>query len=122
MLYDIATNQLIDKIPHRESFDRSRGRITDEEFESIVDRINELIDKAGGEIATAGWLPGKDWTGTPFWPIYEKAAKRSPLQAGFFFGQLVWYAVMNRPEAWASGRYQKDGIDITSRTYFRINM
>jgi hypothetical protein len=86
----------------------------------MVDRINDLIDGAGGEIATAGWLPGSDWTGTPFWPIYERAARLDPERAGLFFGQLVWYTVMNRPEQWASGRYQKDGVDIGSRTYFRV--
>ena len=36
----------------------------------MVARIDELIDDAGAEIATAGWLPGSDWTGTPFQPIY----------------------------------------------------
>lgn len=37
-----------------------------------------------------------------------------------FFGQLVWYAVMGRPETWASGRYEVDGREIGSRTYFRV--
>jgi hypothetical protein len=29
---------------------------------------------------------------------------------------LVWYVVMQRPERWASGRYEKNGNDIGSRT------
>ena len=41
----------------------------------MVARVNELIDESGGEVATAGWLPGSDWTGTPFAPIYTKAAR-----------------------------------------------
>jgi hypothetical protein len=72
-------------------------------------------------IATAGWLPGSDWTGTPFEPIYTKAARGDFDRSAMFFGQLVWYTIMNRPETWGSGRYQVDGRDIGSRTYFRVN-
>lgn len=86
----------------------------------MVDRINELIDKSGREIATAGWLPGSDWTGTPFETIYTIAAREDFQRSALFFGQLVWYAVMMRPERWGSGRYQVDGRDIGSRTYFRL--
>ena len=86
----------------------------------MVARINELIAESGAEIATAGWLPGSDWTGTPFDPIYSKAARGDFDRSAMFFGQLVWYTVMHRPERWASGRYQVDGKDIGSRTYFRL--
>ena len=37
------------------------------------------------------------------------------------FGLLVWYVIMHRPEKWASGRDEKDGRDIGSRTYFRVD-
>lgn len=86
----------------------------------MVARIDELIDEAGGEIATAGWLPGSDWTGTPFEPIHAIAARQDFGRAAMFFGQLVWFAVMRRPERWGSGRYQVDGRDTSSRTYFRL--
>jgi len=86
----------------------------------MLERIDELIDDAGGDIATAGWLPGSDWTGTAFEPIYTKAARGDFDRAAMFFGQLVRFAVMERPERWASGRYQLDGRDIGSRTYFRL--
>lgn len=67
------------------------------------------------------WLPGSDWTGTPFEPIYTKAARGDFDRAAMFFGQLVWFVIMNRRNVWGSGRYQVDGQDIGSRTYFRIN-
>jgi hypothetical protein len=88
----------------------------------MVARINELIDASGAEIATAGWLPGSDWTGTPFEPIYTVAARNDFERSALFFGQLVWYVVMMRPEPWGSGRYQVDGRDIGSRTYFRLSL
>jgi hypothetical protein len=97
------------------------ARLSRTEFDTMVARINELIDESGAEIATAGWLPGSDWTGTVFQPIYEKAARNDFDRSAMFFGQLVWYTVMHRPETWGSGRYQVDGRDIGSRTYFRVN-
>jgi hypothetical protein len=110
----------IERVPFATDFKTLRKRLTDSEFLAAVDRINQLIDAAGGEIATAGWLPGSDWTGTPFAPIYGKAAKGEYSVAAKLFGLLVWYTVMQRPERWGSGRYQKDGRDIGSRTYFRL--
>ncbi len=120
MLFDVDTNRVIINVPHEAQFNALRLRLSDAEFETMVARINELIDEAGGEIATAGWLPGSDWTGTPFAPIYIKAARQDYDLSAKFFGQLVWYAVMQRPERWGSGRYQLDGRDIGSRTYFRL--
>lgn len=53
-------------------------------------------------------------------PMYTKGARGDFQRSALFFGQLVWYVVMLRPERWASGRYQVDGRDIGSRTYFRL--
>jgi hypothetical protein len=64
--------------------------------------------------------PGSNWQNTPFDPIYQKAAKRNESLAGKLFGLCVWYAVATRSEDWMSGRYEKDGRDIGSRTYFRV--
>ena len=120
MLIDVSTGKPFRKVPFREHFDTLRRRLSAQEFQAIVDRINELIDEGGAEIATAGWLPGNDWKGTPFEPIYTVAAKRNYELSARFFGQVVWYTIMQRPESWASGRFEKDGVDIGSRTYFRI--
>jgi len=121
MLIDIDSGKEIRAVPFARDFETLRKRLSDAEFEAMVTRINELIDEAGAEIATAGWLPGSDWTGTPFEPIYTKAAREDFGRSAMFFGQLVWYTVMDRPERWGSGKYQVDGRDIGSRTYFRLN-
>lgn len=120
MLIDIDTGKVIDRIPYSHDFDTLRNRLSRDEFDAMVARVNELIDEAGAEIATAGWLPGSDWTETPFAPIYTKAARGDFDRSAMFFGQLVWYTVMSRPERWGSGRYEVEGRDIGSRTYFRL--
>lgn len=121
MLIDIETGMTIEQVPFRREFDVLRSRLSEADFKAMVARINELIDASGAEIATAGWLPGSDWTGTPFEPIYATAARQDYQRSALFFGQLVWYVVMMRPEPWGSGRYQVDGRDIGSRTYFRLS-
>lgn len=120
MLIDIDTGMTITTVPFEDTFTALRSRLTTDEFQDAVDHINSLINSAGREIATAGWLPGKEWDGTPFAPIYWKAARQDYSVAARFFGQLVWFTVMGRDEAWSSGRYKVDGRDIGSRTYFRV--
>lgn len=121
MLIDIESGRTIEHVPFHRDFDALRRRLASADFDAMVTRINELIDEAGAEIATAGWLPGSDWTGTPFEPIYTIAARQDYQRSALFFGQLVWYVVMTRSEPWGSGRYQVDGRDIGSRTYFRLS-
>lgn len=93
-------------------------RLSEDEFNEIVDGINERIDEAGSEVATAGWLPGADWSNTPFWSLYKRAAMRNRDFAARMFGIMVWFTIMKRPERWGSGRYKVDDRDIGSRTYF----
>ena len=119
-LIDIDSGKPITRVPFATEFAVFRKRLTPAEFNAIVARIGELIAEAGGEIATAGWLPGADWTGTAFEPIYQKGARKDQSLAARLFGLMVWYTIMQHPERWASGRYQLDGRDIGSRTYFRI--
>ena len=67
----------IEKIPSRDTFDLIKKRLSEDEFNEVVDGINERIDEASGKVATAGWLPGADWSNTPFWSRYKKAAMRN---------------------------------------------
>jgi hypothetical protein len=110
----------IDRVPVERDFETLRSRLADQQVDTMLARVKELIDAAGAEIATAGWLPGSDWNGTVFQPIFDKAARGDFDRSAKFFGQLVWYAVMHRPERWGSGKYEVDGRDIGSRTYFRL--
>ncbi len=120
MLIAIPSGKEMTKVPYERGFNTLRNRLSIAEFEAMVGRVNELIDASGAEIVTAGWLPGSNWAGTVFEPIYTKAARQDYDRSAVFCGQLVWYTVMNRPEMWSSGRYEKDGVDIGSRTYFRV--
>ena len=107
----------VTSIPYEKDFNIVRARLTDQEYQAIVDELSQRV--ASNEVNTAGWMPGKYWDGTVFMPIYL-ACRENEEVAARFFGQLVWKLFMDRPEDWSSGRYEKDGIPISSRTYFRI--
>lgn len=117
MLYSVESGHYIKKLPHKKEFNRYRARITDLEYNNIVDRLNDMID--GDEIHTAGWMPGSNWKGTVFEPIYYACGENVEL-SGMFFGLIVFKVMMDRDDCWGFGRYKKDGIDIKSMTYFRL--
>jgi len=66
-LHSVDSQSCVDNIPHRETFELWRSRLTGEQFDAICDELRGMID--GSEIHTAGWMPGNDWTGTPWEPI-----------------------------------------------------
>lgn len=119
MLFDIPSEKPITRLPHAREFLAWTSRLTQTQFDAILDELDRKIDT--GEIHTAGWMPGKVWTGTPFQAIYEDACNEQDNLAGMCFGQFVFLAMMDRSEAWACGRYEKDGLPIQSLTYFRID-
>lgn len=120
MLIDInsSTEKIITKIPHRSSFEAWKKQISKEEYQAIIDELNRRIDE-NPEVHTAGWIPGHNWDGTVFYPIYL-ACKKDKIAAAKFFGIIVFAVFMDRPERWSLGRYTVNGRDIESMTYFRL--
>jgi len=116
MLVDLMTGKLLTRMPYAREYRDFMSRLTAGEIAAIKEALNGMID--GDKIHTAGWMPGSDWKGTPFQAIYEQAARRSHNAAARCFGLMVWEVFMERPERWASGRFEKDGEEIGSRTYF----
>ena len=87
---------------------------------AIVDELNGRIDT--NDIHTSSWIPGSDWSATVFDPIYKKACLQDEEDAGKCFGLFLWVVMMDRPEAWAFGRYEKNQIPIEGLTCFRVNV
>lgn len=119
MLFSIDSGKYITKVPHKKDFDRWMTNLSEDDLLKIEDALNEKID--GNDINTAGWIPGHDWTGTVYQPIYE-ACNKNLVQAGMFFGLILFNLLMNRPDkVWSFGRFEKDGKPISSMTYFILN-
>lgn len=118
MLYSIDKGEYVKQLPHKSDYLRWRSNLSDEDYEKILTELQQRID--GDEVHTAGWMPGHDWTGTVFEPLYH-ACRRDVEQAAKFFGLILFKLMMERDDDWGFGRYQKDGVDIRSLTYFRIH-
>ena len=87
MLLNIDTMKEITNIPHRKSFEAWKKNISEIDYRAIIDELNKRIDD-NQEIHTAGWMPGHDWTGTVFYPIYL-ACKKDKSAAALFFGIIL---------------------------------
>lgn len=119
MLYSIETGDKIEGIPHAHTYDLWRTRLSDVEYQAIYDTLAARIDDS--QIETSSWIPGSDWTGTVFQPIYEKACRYDERAAAKFFGLILWQVVRDHPDAWAFGRYKLGDTPIDGLTYFRID-
>jgi hypothetical protein len=127
MLYAIDKSRYIEAgdIPHAADFRRWRARLTDEQFGAIAAAFEEKIDAQapGQQILTSSWIPGNDWTGTPYDPIYQIACDQNTEESGLCFGLFLWVVLSRRPwpEVWGFGRYDKGGIPIRGLTYFVLD-
>jgi hypothetical protein len=108
----------ITHIPHERDYRRWHGRLNNDEYAAIQGEIQRMIE--GDRVHTSSWMPGNDWTGTPFEPIYTKACEYDEVASGLCFGLFVWVIFQEHELAWSFGRYKKDGMQIRGMTYFRI--
>lgn len=116
MLYSIDSGKYVTQVPHKTDFAKWMKNLSKSDYQAIADTLNEKIDES--DINTAGWLPGHDWTGTVYEPIYE-ACKRNKVQSGMFFGLIVFELLMKSEDrTWGFGRFERDGKQIESMTYF----
>lgn len=69
MLWDIDKRQEVSRISHADFYDARISRLSPQHFQAIQEVILRRIE--GDEVAVAGWIPGSNWTGTPFQSIHE---------------------------------------------------
>ena len=70
-------------LPHLKDYNTWRNRLSDADYEAIEDDLNRRID--AGDIHTAGWMPGSDWTDTVFEPIYHTACRKKHYACSYVF-------------------------------------
>ena len=118
MLIVVETNECIKKLPHKKEYDSWRKQISDDDYFKIITELEKTV--LCNDVITAGWIPGHDWTGTVYEPIYY-ACYKNQTHAALFFGLIIFKLLMeNEDYKWGFGRYEKNGMDIGSMTYFKI--
>jgi hypothetical protein len=107
-------------VPFQREFRYWKSNLSAAEIALIKSRIHQMLDS--GDVHTTSWMPGSDWGGTPFDPIYWRGTKQDVIAAAKCFGLFVWECVLEREEAWGSGHYEQNGYPIRGRTYFRLGV
>lgn len=118
MIISIETGQERKQVPYAQDFARWSKNLSNADYKKIYDKLNEMIDS--NEIHTSGWMPGSNWMGTDFEPIYH-ACNMNERQAALFFGLIVYKVFLERVDYWACGRFELNGKAIRSLTYFKVN-
>src|SRR5215467_6965803 len=101
MLYSVPDMKCLDYVPHASEYQgwrRRLDRFDPDAYGRIYDELDHRFSTR--EVDTSSWIPGADWTGTVFNPIYEACA-RDQNAAALFFGLLVWQVVMDRGDCWS---------------------
>ena len=119
MLYSIDSGKYVKSLPHKRDFENWKKHLSGSDYAKVIDAINAKVD--ANDINTAGWIPGSDWTDTAFEPLYY-ACGRNKVQAGMFFGLIVFNVLLHRPDkVWGFGKFEKNGVPISSMTYFVLD-
>lgn len=120
MLYSVDEKP-VRRMARTEEYKAWRRLISDDDFETIVDALNEYADEHRSFVSSH--IPGADWRGKPYQAIYEALKNKSETAPRFMFGLIVWKVMMDRPDAWVFMRAEKNmgggNEDVQGLTYFR---
>ena len=102
MLSSIEGN-LTKAVWYKKFFDASKQWLSEDEYQAMIDELNRVVQKSiddNSDIVVAGFIPGSDWSGTVWDPIYTKACGFDFDHAAQFFGLLVCQVLIDREETW----------------------
>lgn len=118
MLFAPDRDEQITHLPHERKFRVWTSRLSPADMRPIKRAINCRANRE--DVLTSSWIPGHNWSGTPFLPIWDKAYLRNVDAAAKCFGLILWQVMMEHPDAWSFGRYSRGNVPIEGMTYFRI--
>lgn len=114
-----AVAGVLNKGVRGQSYNLLCSRLSSEELADIRDTLDKRIE--GSRIETSAWIPGSNWEGTVYHPIYEKGARMNHDLSGMMFGLLVWEAFERHPGDWYTEKFSMGGDDDRFRVYFKAN-
>ncbi|MGP1569367.1 MAG: hypothetical protein ACTTH0_00355 [Eubacteriales bacterium] len=117
MLYSIDSKKYVSHLPHKEDFDKWMKNLSAGDYQAIVDTLNKKINDS--DVNTAGWLPGHDWTGSVYEPIYKACGQNKEL-SGKFFELIVFDLLLRRTgKTWGFGKFELGRYCLTTvSSYF----
>jgi hypothetical protein len=101
-------------IPHEKEFRVWKARLSEADYDAIMEELARRT--RGKRIEVSSWIPGDNWEGTPFQPIYD--ALRDYDQSAKFFGLIVWVYFLSHDEEWYVYKPGEDSL-IRGTVYFQ---
>jgi hypothetical protein len=92
--------------------------LTSGEYDDLLKLLSDRI--SGDQILTSSFIPGSDWTNTPYQIIYEKACECNEQHAAWFFGLILWDVMIRHSDTWSFVKSTQPNIKGT--TYFRVQI
>lgn len=105
MLFSVEGKR-IHEVAYRQEFQQRLKRLAKDDYNAIVNELNSVIDS--GDVHTSSWIPGHDWRGTIYEPIWLSCNKNDEVAAKFY-GQILYKVFIDRPEKWYFGAYPHAG-------------
>ncbi len=102
MLSSIDMN-IVNTVWHKKFFDASKSYLSDDDYQAMIDELNRVVQKSlddNSDIVVSSFIPGSDWSGTVWDPIYTKACGFDFDYSAQFFGLLVCQVLIDRKETW----------------------
>jgi len=115
MLFNLS-QQKIEDIPHKKDYDLWKSRLSDDQYKQVMSKLEEELNVRN--VCVSSHIPGKEWA-YPFQYIYE-ACNEHFEHAAYFYGQLLWEAVMIHSARWYF-KPKDEGDTFKGTVYFRHN-
>lgn len=120
LIYDIDEKTPIDEVPYYDDYIRYTSQLTEDELNAIFDEFDKYFE--GRDIIESSFVPGSDWSGTVYDPIFKKPAKKDHYKAAMIFGLLLCKYVVDRDDYWsATKNIEINGFIPNGTLYFKIN-
>ena len=69
MFYLIDSGKYIEKLPHKKEYDDWMKNLPAHDYKKIIEALNDKIVESDNN--TSSWIPGNNWIGTVYEPIYN---------------------------------------------------
>ena len=96
-------NNIVKAVWYKKFFDASKNWLSDDEYQAMINELNRVIQEKldnKEKVVVSSFIPGSDWSGTVWDPIYTKACGFDFDHSAQFFGLLVCQVLIDREETW----------------------
>lgn len=112
MLEEVLTGRRITDVPHKKELDAMLTRMSAGEIDAINEALDAKLEEIQpGKAISASWIPGPDWSGTPYMPIFTRACREDFNAAAGCLGKIFMSRVIAHPDLWRSIKQPKDRKD-----------